>query len=417
MREPEHGALPGYDPHTLGGAPAAEREAIYHRMQADDPVAHRPDLDAWIVTRYRDVREILADREHFTARGSIGIDHADAFVPEVRAVLATGYDRFPGIIEMDPPVHTRYRQLYDGAFKPRRIAALEPELRDLADGLIDRFADDLQVDLVPAFAVPYPLGVMCRLLGVPAEDVDHVHRISAGFTALEAGTIHRLPLAEQVAFAELFVAFQQYCADLVADRRASPRDDLVSDLVGARLDDGRHITTEEAISTVIHLLFAGHETNARSLASTVHLLLSDRRQWERVLADPGSIPRVVEEGLRLEPPVTYHTRTTTRPVTIGGVDLPADAVVHLVFAAANRDEGVFHAPGVFDPDRVNGTRHLGFGWATHHCVGAPVARLESRVALEVLSQRLPDLRLAAPVVDFEPHAMLRGLAALPVEWG
>jgi cytochrome P450 len=409
--------LPPYDPHTLGGAPAPDRDAAYGRLHAEAPVLFSAELQAWIVTRYADVRRILGDREHFKAAGSIGIDAVEAFPSEVRQVFERGFDRFPGIIEMDPPRHTRYRNLVDHAFKARRVATMEPAFRAIAEELVGGFVAEGAVDLVPAFAIPYPLAVMCHLLGVPAADVPEVHRMSAGFTALEAGTITRLPLAEQVAAAERFVAFQHYAADLVRARREHPREDLISALVSAELAGERPITLEEAISTIIHLLFAGHETNARSLASTVHLLLSDRRRWEAIVADPARIPGVVEEGLRLEPPVTYHTRTTTRPVVVGDVEIPAGAVVHLVFAAANRDADVFADPAAFDAERENVTRHLGFGWGIHHCVGAPVARLESRVALEVLAARLPDLRLRSPHVMYEQHSMLRGLAGLPVEWG
>jgi cytochrome P450 len=409
-------ATSGYDPHALAGARPGERYAAYRRLH-DQPPVHLPDLDAWIVTRHADVKRVLGDREHFTAAGSIGIDHFDMFAPEVRAVLARGYDRFPGIIEMDPPTHTMYRALVDRSFKPRRVAAMEPRFREIAHGLIDAFAGEPSTDLVPSFAIPYPMAVICHLLGVPDQDLADVHRMSAGFAALEAGTIWRRPLREQVASAEQFVAFQHYAADLVESRRAHPRHDLISALVSVKLDGARRLTLEEAISTIIHLLFAGHETNARSLASTVHMLLSDRDLWDAVVRDPSLIPNVVEEGLRMEPPVTYHTRTTVRAVTLSGAEIPPGSVVHLVFAAANHDDAVFPEPTRFDVGRANSARHLGFGWGIHHCVGAPVARLESRVAIEVLATRLPGLRPRSLDVEREHHAMLRGLESLPVEWG
>lgn len=409
-------ATSGYDPLALAGARPEERYRTYDRLHDRAPV-YEPALDAWIVTRHADVQRVLSDRDNFTAAGSIGIDDFDRFPPAVRAVLDRGYGRFPGIIEMDPPAHTTYRALVDRAFKPRRVAAMEPTFRDIAHGLIDTFAGDGATDLVPSFAVPYPLAVICHVLGVPHRDLAAVHRMSAGFTALEAGTIWRRPLEEQIASAEQFVAFQHYAAELVEARRAAPRDDLISTLVSVKLDGVRHLTLEEAISTIIHLLFAGHETNARSLASTVHLLLSDRRRWEAVVDDRSLIPKVVEEGLRMEPPVTYHTRTTVRAVSMAGVEIPPGSVVHLVFAAANHDAAVFPEPLEFDATRSNGARHLGFGWGIHHCVGAPVARLESRVAIEVLATRLPDLRLRSVDVEREPHAMLRGLERLQVEWG
>jgi cytochrome P450 len=405
----------GYDPHALAGARPQERHEVYRRLHEQGPI-FEADLDAWIVTRYADVRQVLLDREHFTAAGSIGIDQFEAFPSEVRAVFDTGYERVPGIIEMDPPQHTRYRALVDAAFKPRRVAALGQAFRDIAHRLIDRFACDGRTDLIAAFSIPYPMTVICHVIGIPDEDLAEVHRMSAGFAALEAGVIWRRPLEEQVASAEQFVAFQHYAAALVEERRAHPRDDLLSLLVRSTVDGHRAITLEEAISWVIHLLFAGHETNARSLGTTIHALLTEPGRWEAIVADSSLIPNVVEEGLRLEPPVTYHTRTTVRAVTVSGVEIPPGSVVHVVFAAANRDAAVFAEPAAFDPARGNISRHLGFGWGIHHCVGAPVARLESRIALEALAARLPDLRLASHAAERERHPMLRGLEHLPVAW-
>jgi cytochrome P450 len=405
----------GYDPHALAGARPQERHAVYRRMQEQGPI-FVPDLGAWILTRYADVRQVLLDREHFTAAGSIGIDQFEAFPPAVRAVFDTGYERFPGIIEMDPPQHTRYRALVDAAFKPRRVAALEQAFRDIAHRLIDGFVGAGRTDLIAAFSIPYPMAVICHVIGIPDEDLAEVHRMSAGFATLEAGAIWRRTLEEQVASAEQFVAFQHYAAALVEERRAKPQDDLLSLLVGLTLDGHRAITLEEAISWVIHLLFAGHETNARSLGTTIHALLAEPHWWQAIVTDPSLIPNVVEEGLRLEPPVTYHSRTTVRAVTISGVEIPPGSIVHVVFAAANRDAAVFAEPAAFDPARSNISRHLGFGWGIHHCVGAPVARLESRTALEALTLRLPNLRLASRAAERERHPMLRGLEHLPVEW-
>ena len=408
-------AATAYDPHALAGAPPEQRVAAYARLQQDGPV-FVPAIDAWVLTRYADVRRVLTDLEHFTAAGSIGISGFESVDPQVRAVFDEGFDRFPGIIEMDPPDHTVYRALVDAVFKPRRVASMEPRFREIADGLIDGFIADGRTELVDSFTIPFTLAVICHVIGVPDEDIPEVHRMSAGFAALEAGTIWSRPVEEQVASAREFVAFQHYAADLVAARRSQPREDLITELVTARLPGGRSIPVEEAISWIIHLLFAGHETNARSLASTVHLMLDERELWERIVVDESLIPGTVEEGLRMEPPVTYHTRTAVTDVEIGGAHVPRGSVVHLVFAAANYDADLFEAPTTFDPSRPNRSRHLGFGGGIHHCVGAPVARLESRVALEQLARRLPTLRLQSLQPAREVHVMLRGLLQLPVEW-
>lgn len=404
-----------YEPETL--AVSDQRAEVYQRLLAEKPIHHSEELDAWIVTRYESVREILLDTERYSAMGSIGISAADSSPPEVRAVLETGYPRFPGIIEMDPPQHKVYRNLINAAFTPRRVAALEPRFRDMAERLVDGFINQGEGDFITLFAFPYPMQVICSFLGIPEEDIPEIDRMSDGFRDLEAGTIFHKPTDEQVASAQNFIDFQHYAAALVDDRRREPKDDLISLMMREELPDGRTPNTEEAISTVIHLLFAGHETNGRLLGSLMYMLLSEEGRWENLVADPSLASAAVEEGLRMVPPVTYHSRTTVADVTIDGVGIPAGSVVHLVFAAANRDPHQFQNPDEFSFDRANVRQHLGFGLGIHYCVGAPVGRLESQVALETLGTRLPRLQLRDGFLpQREPHAMLHGLTELPVCW-
>jgi cytochrome P450 len=191
----------------------------------------------------------------------------------------------------------------------------------------------------------------------------------------------------------------------------------VSTLLSAKLGGTRDLRTDELVSTVIHLLFAGQETNARVLGSLMWLVLSERERWLDLVAHPELALEAFEEALRMEPPVTFHARRTIEPVEIGGVAIPAGATVHLVFASANHDDAAFANPEEFDPRRENVTRHLGFGRGIHFCVGAPIARLESRIAVERLVERLPTLRLRpGETARHEPHVMLRGLESLYLEW-
>jgi cytochrome P450 len=388
-------------------------------MKTDAPAAAQYDAEqrAWLLTRYDDVLDVLKDTEGFSAVNSIGIEPFDSLHPEVRGVLERGLPRFPGIIEMDPPDHTRYRRLVNEGFTPRRVAALEPRMREITHELLDGLADRTAADFVPAFGDPLPIRVIGEILGVPPADTDHVQHLSDAFRTLEAGTIGRLPLADQLATAERFVAFQQYVEAMVDDRRAHPGDDLVSVLAGTQLGGERPLTPEELVSTVIHLLFAGQETTTRLIASMLNLLLGERALWERLVADPALAPTAVEESLRLDPPVTYHMRQAKADVTVGGTRMRPGDAVHLVFAAANRDPAVFPDPGRFDLDRANASRHLGLGRGIHFCVGAPIGRLEAKVALEVLTDRVPTLRAdPARQPEREEHVMLSGLASLPLEW-
>jgi cytochrome P450 len=404
-----------YNPRDAGFR--AWRHAAYSSLRAEAPVFWSDSMQGWIVTRYQDVVSILLDSSQFSAVNSIGIEPFDSLPAEVKAVLALGYPRFPGIIEMDPPEHTRYRNLVNLAFTPRRIAALEPRIRAIAHELIDRLPGSHRADFVTAFGDPLPIRVIGDILGVPIEDMDRVQVLSDSFRTLEAGTISELPLERQIETARQFVELQQYVAGMVSKRLEHPADDLVSVITGTRLAGERPLQIDELVSTVIHLLFAGQETTTRLLASTVHFLLDDPTLWASLISEPSLASAAIEEGLRMDPPVTYHLRLTKVPVEIGGVTIPADAPVHLVFASANRDDAAFENPSAFDLHRSNASRHLGFGRGIHFCVGAPIGRLEGRIGLEALVERVPSLRLAAlgPPVR-EDHIMLSGIATLPIEW-
>jgi cytochrome P450 len=409
-------AQDAYDPYAA--AHQQDPHSTYRRLRDSAPLFYSPRMQAWIVTRYEDVVALLLDNTRVSAVNSIGIDAFESFAPEVQAIFDQGYPRFPGLIEMDPPVHTRYRTLVNTAFTPRRTAALEPRIREIANELIDRFANDGRVEFVRWYAFPLPMTVICEILGVPRDDMLEVQRLADGFRTLEAGTMGQLPIEEQLEVARSFVQFQHYCAGLVESRRRDPRDDLLGVLVATQLDGQRDLTNEELISMIIHLLFAGQETTARVLGSMMLLLLSDRRRWEAVVADPSLSTNVFEEALRLEPPVVFHLRMTREPILIGGVEIPANAPLHLLFTSANHDAKAFPDPDRFDPGRDGLSRHLGFGRGAHFCVGAPVGRLEGRIALETLVERLPGLELDGDGTEpaFESHLMLRGLEQLPLRW-
>ena len=264
----------------------ADPFAVYDELRREAPVFWSDRMDGWIISRYEDVVGVLMDNKRYTARGSIGIEPFTAFAPEVQAVFDTGYERFPGMIELDPPDHTRYRSLVNKAFTPRRVAALEPRIQAITDELIDGFAADGAIDFVRRFAFPLPMTVICEVLAVPSADMDHVQELADGFRTLEAGTVGKLPVDDQLKVAHAFVAFQHYSAGLVEMRRREPAEDLLGTLVEARMDDGRGLTTEELVSMITHFLFAGQETTARLLGTLMLRLLSVRERWERLVADP-----------------------------------------------------------------------------------------------------------------------------------
>ena len=277
-------------------------------------------MNAWVLTRYEDVVAVLTDSKRFSNVGSIGIDAFDSFPTEVQQIFDQGLARFPGLIELDPPVHSAYRSLVNLAFTPRRVAALEPRIRQLTDDLVDTFAADGRADFARAFAFPFPMIVICEILGVPTADMLAVQSMADGFRALEAGNMWKLPVAEQMHVARSFVDFQHYTTQLIDGRRQHPRDeDLLTTLLSAQLSGERPLTTEELVSNVIHLLFAGTETTARTLTSAMWHLLDPRETWEELRHDPVLAANAVEEALRLEPPVIYHSRLTREAVRFGDV--------------------------------------------------------------------------------------------------
>ena len=394
---------------------------VFARARREEPVFFSPVLDAWVVSRYADVEAIVTDHERFSNAAAIvappGLD------PAAAAMLTGGFGWRPNF-DTDPPDHTRIRHAVSQAFTARRIAALEPDVRGLAHALVD----DLEavgppgpagVDLVARFCLPLPARVIFRMLGVPDDDVDRVHFWTRRFIELYVAQIVD---DDDGARARDCVDYWDWCLDLIARRAAEPGDDLVSGLVTGVTEAGAApvdppLDHAEIASIAMLLVVAGHETTTNMLASLLLHLLSDRRRYDAVRDDPGRAPIAVEEALRLDAPVQILHRVTTVPVSLGGIDLPAGAKVMVPFGAAGHDEAVFADPAAFDLERSKAARHLAFSKGVHYCLGAPLARLEGRVALEVLVERLPDLRRATGEVEYHPVFSIRSLRALPVTWG
>jgi len=364
---------------------------------------------AWVVLGYDAARHALNDPRISKDMLAALQDNGD--------VVAGG---LPGpefsrhMLNVDPPDHTRLRRLVSRAFVPGRIAALEPAIRAIASNLLDELdaaGPGATVDLVEGYAYPLPFGVIGELLGIPAADRTRLH---AWFQVLLTGWAGDPP-PEAVQASDGIVA---YLGDLVGAKRRSPADDLVSVLVAAE-DDA--LTTQELLSSLFQLVVAGHDTTASLIGNGVVALLDHPGQFQALLADPGKLPAAVDELIRFTAPVPHATfRVTAEPVTLGGVQVPAHEQVLVCLAAANRDPGRFPAPDVLDIGRGDGP-NLGFGHGTHYCLGAPLARLEARVAFEELLIRHPSLRLAvgrhALAWAHGDGLVLRGLVSLPVVLG
>jgi cytochrome P450 len=360
---------------------------------------------AWIVLGYDAARQALADPRISKDMLAALQDSGD--------VVAEG---LPGpefsrhMLNVDPPDHTRLRRLVSRAFVPSRIATLEPAIRAIADNLLDDLetaGPDATVDLVEGYAHPLPFRVIGELLGIPAADRARLH---AWFQVLLTGWAGEPP-PEAVEASDGVVA---YLRELVDTKRNSPADDLVSVLVAAE-DDA--LSTQELLSSLFQLVVAGHDTTASLIGNGVVALLDHPRQLKAL----GQLPAAVDELIRFTAPVPHATfRMTTEPVSLDGVEVPGREQVLVCLGSANRDPVRFPAPDAFDIGRSQ-TPNLGFGHGIHYCLGAPLARLEARMAFEVLLNRHPRLRLA---VDRDALAwahgdglVLRGLVSLPVVLG
>ena len=365
-----------------------------HPVQELDMSAlpHDDAHPVFLVYRYEDVFRVMRDADTYSSAHII-----ERIMGEVMGEHI--------MLGMDSPNHGRYRALVATAFRPKALLRWETELiGSTANDLIDRFAGRGQANLVPEFTFPYPTKIIAALLGLPGQDYKHFQRWS-----IDIMNFHSLREQAIVASREV----QDYLVGILADRREHPRDDLISDLAAAELD-GEKLTDEEIFSFVRLLLPAGVETTYRSLGNILYCLLSRPDQLDAVRNDRALIPQAIEEGLRFETPLLTFTRVAVRDTELAGVAIPAGSTILLMNAAANRDESRVPEPDEFDIFRSDPKPHISFGSGPHICLGMHLARLEMRVALNALFDRLPGLRLD-PVGDPHIHGQVfRSPTSLPV---
>ncbi|MFB7498052.1 cytochrome P450 [Streptomyces sp. NPDC056161] len=375
---------------------------VYRRLRDSAPV-HRitgPDgTPAWLVTRYDDVRTALAD-----PRLSLDKQHATAGTYK-------GFSLPPALdanlLNMDPPDHTRVRRLVGRAFTPRRVQQLRAPIRRTADALLDALGPHGSTDLVAAYAAPLPITVICDLLGIPDE-----HRLDfRDWTDVLVAPDPARPQAGK----EAVVAMLGYFTRLLGDKRADPGDDLLSDLIAVR-EAGDRLSEDELMSLAFLILFAGYENTVQLIGNSVLALLAHPAQLAELRRDPGRLPSAVEEFARYEGPALFAIRRfPVEDVTIAGVTVPAGETVWLSLAAANRDPARFPHPDRLDLGR-DATGHLALGQGIHYCIGAPLARVETEIALSALLERFPDLALGDGGLRWRRSLRARGLVALPVTY-
>lgn len=357
--------------------------------------------EAWLATRYADVRTVLGDAR-FSRAASADRDEPRISPRKLEA----------GLLLMDPPEHTRLRRLVAKAFTARRVEQLRPRTQAVADELIDRMIEaGPPADLVEHFATPLPITVICELLGVPVKDQDRFHVWSEAVVSTTSLSVEQIAGYIQNLFA--------YMRGLIEERRREPTDDLISALVRVRDEDNDRLTEDELVRLLTGLLAAGHETTVTQIPNFTYVLLTNPEKLAELRAAPELVPAAVEELLRYVPlgVASSFARYATEDVELGGVLVRAGEPVIGSLSSANRDEEVFPDPDSLDFGRSTNP-HIGFGHGAHHCVGAQLARMELQVAIDVLVRRFPDLRFAVPEEELEWKSgmLVRGLKRMPVAW-
>ena len=394
-------------------APAIRRDPYptYAHLRAMHPVtrARIPIYgESWLVTRYDDVarglRHPALSSDARRAGGRAARDELDRWMPKVFKVLQRS------MVTVDDPDHRRLRNLVHQAFTPRRVERLTADIDAIVDRLLDDLARAKRADLLAAYALPLPLTIIGNMLGVPNAERSKFRRWSAEF--LEAGAGDPTVFLRQIPNA---LRLARFFRELIARRRAEPSDDLVTALVQAEEARDR-LSEDELVGAIFLLLPAGHETTVNLIGTGVLGLLQFPEQFARLRERPELIDTAIEEILRWGNPVEHGTaRYALNDLELAGWTIPKGSVVTLLLASANRDEERFADPDTLDIAR-DPNRHLAFGLGIHYCLGAPLARLEGRIAIQKLVQRFPDLRLATATsqLRWRDTIAVRGLRALPV---
>lgn len=376
------------------------------------PVFYSPRLDYWVVTRYRDCREVLQDSKRFSAVNTL--DSIKPVCPHAREILQAGFRPVKTLTNADPPVHTRTRRLANAAFTRSGVAKWEGAIRELTRDYLDANFTNGRADIIADLGYRLPALVIFRIMGVPPESVPVAKAASSTRILFNWG----YPTdEEQVKLARDSVDFWSFAEKLVAERARSPGDDFISALLQAREGELPALSEAEVTTILSATLTAGHETTTSAIGNAFRWLLAERHAWDEICADPALIPNAVEELLRIDPAVSSWRRRAIAEAEIGGVRVPAGANLLVLVASGNRDPEVFPDPDRLDIHRVNAREHIGFGYGAHICLGAPLARLELKVVLEEVSARLPGLRLVpAQRLEFLPNTSFRGPRALQVAW-
>jgi cytochrome P450 len=386
----------------------ADPYPAYTELRERTPVVLDEPTDHWLVSRYEDVNTLLRDRRfgrtyhHLANDEEMGRPSAPEWHAPFWHLVRSG------ILDMEPPDHTRVRRLVSKAFTPRMAEGLRPHVQRLMDENVDAVAGAGEIDLIPSIAEPLPVAVIAQLLGVPDEDRHLLRPWSADICRM----YELAPTEEDARVAiRACVEFSDYLRQLSRARRADPREDLISGLAQV-VDEGERLTEDELIGTCVLLLNAGHEATVNVTGNGWWSLFRHPDQLRRLRADPSLVPRAIEELMRFDTPLQMFERWVLEDVEICGVEVPKGAELGLLFGSANRDPTVFERPDELDLGR-DPNPHLAFGAGVHFCLGAPLARIELETSFATLLRRFPRMELVEEP-SWKPNYIIRGLEALRV---
>jgi cytochrome P450 len=380
---------------------------LYHRLRSEDPVHWDRFLHSWVVTRYPDVLHVL---HSFSADRTPTPDQLTAM--DLSALNPIAKVMVKQMLFMDAPAHTRLRSLASVAFTPRRVEVLRDHIQQIADNLMDRVQARGGMDVIADFAAPMPAIVTAEMLGVPTEDHPNLKKWSADFAEMLGNFQHNPDRIPRVL--ESTNNLTAYFKSAIGEARVRPREGLIHSFLTAEVN-GDRLTEEEIIANCIVTMVGGQETTTNLIGNGLLTLLRHPEKLAQLRDNPALMPTGLEELLRFESPSQHTGRIAREDVELGGKRIRKGQAVMAIMAAANRDPDRFPDPDRLILDRAD-NKHVAFGSAAHFCFGAPLARIEGRIAFETILRRLPNLTIAGPVT-WRSNSGLRGLTALPVTFG
>ncbi len=383
---------------------------FYQQSRKEEPVFYSEELGYYVITRYEDIKAVFSNWKTFTSENAQS--PFKPIAPKAKALMeAQGMIGLSGLSGRIPPDHTRIRRIVSMAFGLSRFKKLEPRIRALAIETIEKFKNDGHAEIIRQLAYDLPAYVIFMLLGVPDEDVQQVKTWAESRLLITWGDLTE---DEQLVHAQNMVNYWNYCQNIVALRHQNSFDDLPSDLVALQ-EEGHEITDREIAAICYSMLFAGHETTTSLIGNGIRELLTHPQSWQAICQDKSLIPNAIDEILRYSPSIVSWRRKSLEDAEIAGVKIPSGSNILLVMGAGNRDESNFEDGETFNIERQNAKEHLSFGFGIHFCIGSPLAKLESKVVLEELTDRIPNLKLKEnQSFSFAPNTSFRAPVALEV---